>query len=148
MSLPESISEGCSEATSLDNLPRIDEGRVILPKIYLQFLAAGAFDDRGEYTPEEGLSQGQRARRVRVYQLKTGLPTEAALRDSGSKCVPFRGLQWADFTRKQTNCKPSSLEQHYTILLASMRSFFFFAAAMARNIKGWATFNAAACGFK
>jgi hypothetical protein len=29
-----------------------------------------------------------------------------------------------------------------------MRSFFFFAAAMARSINGWATFNAAACGFK
>jgi hypothetical protein len=31
------------------------------------------------------------------------------------------------------------------ILLASIRSLFFFAAAMARRIKGSAIFNAAAC---
>ena len=29
-----------------------------------------------------------------------------------------------------------------------MRSFFFFAASMARSMSGWATFKAAACGFR
>jgi hypothetical protein len=38
--------------------------------------------------------------------------------------------------------------QTVAILLASMRSFFFFAAAMARNISGWATFSAAAYGLR
>jgi hypothetical protein len=32
------------------------------------------------------------------------------------------------------------------IFWASIRSFFFFVAAMARYIRGWTTFNAAECG--
>jgi hypothetical protein len=44
--------------------------------------------------------------------------------------------------RKKSHCRQSQ------IFFTSMRSFFFFAAAIARSISGCATFRAAACGRK